>query len=146
MDTSVEQKIKGRFRLLIFLSIISVLVSILSMVLVVRINSILTFDRNERRAREFVEKIIYSMNLRTDYYKHHCSKNALSYIDGGSINEVTNNYRIILIEVDAPCFDYDLTFDGKYRFDVEVVKRSDGHLEITNFVPNGPAINHSKVD
>ena len=146
MDTSVEQKIKGRFRLLIFLSIISVLVSILSMVLVIRINSILTFERNERKAREFIEKVIYSMNLRTDYYKRYCSKNALLNIDGGSINEVTNNYRIILIEVDAPCYDYDLTFDGKYRFDVEVVKRPGGNLEITNFAPIGPAINPSKAD
>gem|GEM_PF-3792664 len=146
MDTSVEQRFSRRFRLLIVLSIISVMVSILSMVLVIRINSILTFERNERKAREFVEKVIYSINLRTDYYKYYCSKNALSDIDGGSINEVTNNYRIILIEVDTPYYDYDLTFDGKYRFSVEVAKRSDGNLEITNFAPIGPAINPSGVD
>jgi hypothetical protein len=135
MDTSVEQKIKGRFHLLIFLSIISVLVSILSMVLVVRINMILTIDRNERRAREFVEKIIYSMNFHTDYYKYHCSKDVISNIDEGSINEVTSNYRIVFIDVSTPYYDYDLTFDGKNRYRVEVAQWSEGNLEIVLFDP-----------
>jgi hypothetical protein len=135
MDISVEQKITRRFRLLIFLSIITVLISISSMVLVVRINRILTFDRNVRRAREFVEKIIYSMNLHTDYYKYHCSKDVLLNINGGAINEVTSDYKIILIEVDPPYYDYDLTSNGKNSFRIEVVPR-DGDFELVQFDPS----------
>jgi hypothetical protein len=134
MDTSVEQKVTRRFRLLIILSIISLLVSILSMVLVVRINSILTFDRNERGAREFVEKIVGSINQRTDFYKYHCRKDAIPDIEG-YVSEFTNNYKITFIEFSSPIYSYDLTFDGKNKFRIDVVYRSSNNFEVDGFIP-----------
>jgi hypothetical protein len=39
-------------------------------------------DRNEHRAREFVEIVVDSINQHTEYYKLHCSKVAMAEIEG----------------------------------------------------------------
>jgi len=134
MDISLEQKITNKFRLLIILSIISVLVSIFSLVSIARINLILTFDRQEHRARELVERVVYSINQHRDYYKNYCNQNAIADINE-NISKITANYEIILLETELGHYEFDLIFDGENKFSVYVEQGSNGSLKVTNFSP-----------
>jgi archaellum biogenesis ATPase FlaH len=133
MNNLVSQKYMGNSRILFILALIAAVFSILSTVLIVRISLILTFDRNERRAREFVEIVVDSINQQTEYYKHHCSKDALAEIEG-SINEITDKYKITVITAEQSYYEYDLTFDGKNKFTVDVEHWPQRDLEIIHFM------------
>lgn len=134
MDISVEQKIARRLRWLIILSLFTVLLSIISTLLIVNISILWTRDRNERRAREFVENVVDSINQHTEYYKHHCSKQAIEDIEG-SIAVITANYKISVIEAEPSYYEYDVTFDGKNKFRFDVIRWPERGLEVIGLMP-----------
>ena len=114
MDNSVDQKIARRFHLLAILSFITVVLSIFSTFLIVRLSLISVFDRRERKARDFLEAVVDSIYQNTEYYKLHCSKDELAEIEK-YINEITNNYKITTIDSEWAYYEFDLTFDGKNK-------------------------------
>lgn len=116
------------------LVLITLAFSILSTLLIIRINRILTMDRNEHRAREFVETVVDSINQRTDYYKYHCRKDVLSDIEE-SIGVISSNYKVTVIDSEWSYYEFDLTFDGKNKFLVDVQRWPPNDLEIIHFMP-----------
>jgi hypothetical protein len=140
MNNLVSQKYRGSYRIVFILALIAAVFSILSTVLIVRISLILTFDRNEHRAREFVEITVDSINQHIEYYKHHCSKDAMVNIEE-NINEITDNYKITVIDAEWTYYEYDLTFDGKNKFYVAVLRHPQGGFEIINFAPIRTKVN-----
>lgn len=121
----------GRFRIVVILMIIVTGVSVLPIIWVItgRI-----YDKNEQRAREFVQKIVNSINQHTDYFKQHSEKDAIKEIEE-NIGEITDNYEIEVLDYEWAYYEYRLTFDKTNKFNVSVMRLAHDNFIIVHFTP-----------
>ena len=119
MDISSEQKIMRKLRRLSFLTTFLLLLSIVSTLLIIKINSFYTADHNKQIIREFIEQTIETINQNEDYYKNRCSDDAVAEIKLNR-SAISRNYKIIFLDVDAPIYEYNVIFDGNNVFKVDV--------------------------
>lgn len=131
MNNPVKQGCMSRSRPVVMLVLIVLAISILTTVLV---STEWISERNEHRAREFVQKVVESINQQTDYYKQHCRKDAIEKIEE-NIYTITDNYEVKVVDFEWAYYEYHLTFNGTNKFYVSVMRTARDDFILVHFRP-----------
>jgi len=86
--------------------------------------------KKERKAKALLEKVITSVNDSTDFYKKHSTASVIGDIEEHK-TKISKNYIIEVFNNEGP-FEYFVTFDKKYTFDV-VINYPRGGLTLHKF-------------